>query len=177
MAAVTAAFGFGLVKMAIGVTLTAADLAPETRTSLIQARTRCEDLQQSAVAAVDRDVADFDAVMTAYRLPRETEDDGRARARAIDQATVTATHGPLSLAESAITGTELIDEIEPLIKRSIVSDAEAGRDLLRGAALAALRTADINLVALEQRGSGEAADLRRRRDRVAAAASGAEPGA
>lgn len=170
MAAVTAAFGFGLVQMAIAVTLIGPELAPENRARLLQAREKSERLQQDAVAAVDRDVADFDAVMAAYRLPRETEAEGQARSRAIDQATVTATHGPLVLAESAISGIELVDAIEPSIKRSIVSDAEAGRDLLRGAALAALRTADINLDSLEQRGHSEAAGLRRRRDDVATAA-------
>jgi formiminotetrahydrofolate cyclodeaminase len=158
--------------MAIGVTLAAPELATDTHASLVDAQARSQALQRDAVDAVDRDVTEFDAVMAGYRLPRETEEDREARSRAIDDATVTATRGPLGLAETALAGVELVNQIEPLIKRTIVSDAEAGRDLLRGAALAALRTADINLVALEGRAHSEAPELRRRREAVASAAAG-----
>ena len=174
VAAVSAAFGFALVLMAIRVTLSTPELAVETVANLSSAQARIDELQHAAVAAVDRDVTDFDAVMAAYRLPRETEPQRQIRAEAIDAASVTATHGPLGLGEAAIAGIELVDEIEFLIKQSIVSDAQAGRDILRGAALAALRTADINLGPLEQRGHVEAADLRQRRDAVAASAARAE---
>lgn len=174
VAAVSAAFGFGLIQMAIAVTLAAAELAAEDLTRLRQAQARSEELQRDAVAAVDRDVAEFEAVMAGYRMPRGTDAEREARTREIDAATVTATRGPLGLAEAAIRGIVLVNQVEPLIRPSIVSDAQAGRDLLRGAALAALRTADINLVALEQRGHSEAAGLRRRRDDVAAAATAGE---
>ena len=173
VAAVTAAFGFALVQMALSVTLAGAELESGPGSSLRDALARCQALQRDAAAAVDRDVAEFDAVMAAYRLPRETEAEQQARERAIDEATVTATQGPLGLAEAAVAGIWLVDDVEPLIKRTIVSDAEAGRDLLRGAALAALRTVDINLVPLERRGYSEAANLRRRRDAVASTASDA----
>lgn len=172
VAAVTAAFGFALLQMAIGVTLATPDIATDAHANLVDAQAHSQALQRDAIDAVDRDVTEFDAVMAAYRLPRETEAERDARSQAIDDATVTATRGPLRLAEGAVAGIELVNGIEPLIKSTIVSDAQAGRDLLRGAALAALRTADINLVALEGRGHSEAPTLRRRRDAVASAAAG-----
>jgi methenyltetrahydrofolate cyclohydrolase len=61
--------------------------------------------------------------------------------------------------------------VEPLVKPTITSDVQAGCDLLRGAALAALRTADINLAALEQRDHPQAAAIRVRRDTVQRTAS------
>lgn len=174
VAAVAAAFGFGLVQMAIGVTLAGTDGAAHDRERLLGAQARLAELQGEAVMAVDRDVAEFDAVMAGYRMPRETDVEQAARREAIDAATVTATHGPLGLAEAAVGGIQLVNELEPLVKRSIVSDAQAGRDLLRGAALAALRTADINLAALEAGGHGAAPALRRRRDAAAVAVAGSE---
>jgi methenyltetrahydrofolate cyclohydrolase len=162
IAAVTAAFGLGLVQMAI--TISAGDAPTDDVTQLSAAHSRARELQAVVVEAADRDVAEFDALMAAYRMPREDDDARSARSRAIDEATVTATHGPLSLAEAAIAATELADQIEPLVKSTIVSDVQAGRDLLRGAVLAALRTADINLVGLEERGHPEAVGLRQRRD-------------
>jgi formiminotetrahydrofolate cyclodeaminase len=169
VAGLAAAFGLALVLMAIEVSSSAAGLDPAELEALGEGRHRAQALQSHAAAAVDRDVAEFEAVMSGYRLPRATEAEQTARQQAIDAATITATLGPLSLAETAISGIELVGLIRPRIKPSIVSDADAGGDLLRGAALAALRTADINLVALEARGHAAAAALRQRRDAAARA--------
>jgi formiminotetrahydrofolate cyclodeaminase len=164
IAAVTAALGLGLVQMAIAIS--AGDGAADDVARFGAAQSRARELQAAVVEAADRDVAEFDALMAAYRMPRGSEDERTARARLIDETTVIATQGPLSLAEAAIAGTTLADQVEPLVKSTIVSDVQAGRDLLCGAVLAALRTADINLAGLEQRGHPEALDLRRRRDAV-----------
>ncbi len=115
--------------------------------------------------------------MAGYRMPRETDEQRAARRRAIDDATVTATEGPLGIAEASVMGIALCDQIEPLVKATVISDVQAGRDLLRGATLAALRTADINLAALEQSGHPERAVLYERRDAAyRAATSGEEQG-
>jgi formiminotetrahydrofolate cyclodeaminase len=172
IAALTGAFGLGLVLMAIGVSVADASCGAGEREQLLDAQARARELQDYVAAAVDRDVAEFDAVMAGYRMPRDSDSERALRRQAIDAATVTATHGPLGLAEAAIRGITLADEVEPLVKPSIVSDARAGRDLLRGAALAAVRTADINLVALEQRGHADAPALRQRRDAASDAVGG-----
>ncbi len=69
--------------------------------------------------------------MAGYRMPKETREEQAARARIIDAATVTATDGPLGLAEAAVIAIALGDEVEPLVRATIVSDVQAGRDLLR----------------------------------------------
>jgi formiminotetrahydrofolate cyclodeaminase len=172
IAALTGAFGLSLVLMAIGVSVADANCGEAEREQLLDAQARARELQDYVAGAVDRDVAEFDAVMAGYRMARDSDSEHELRREAIDAATVTATHGPLGLAEAAIRGIALADEVEPLVKPSIVSDARAGRDLLRGAALAAVRTADINLVALEQRGHVEAPWLRERRDLASSAVGG-----
>lgn len=176
IAAVAAAFGLGLVRMAIEVTVSSADGPAGNRAKLADARDRAGALQALLVAAADRDVEEFDVLMAGYRMPRDSAAERASRSRAIDAAAVTATHGPLSLAEAALEAIELVDEVELLVKATIVSDAQAGRDLLRGAALAALRTADINLAALEERDHREAQALRRRRDAVGDAVQRAATG-
>jgi hypothetical protein len=50
------------------------------------------------------------------------------------------------------------------VKRGIVSDVLAGRDLVVGSARAAIRTADINLGQLDRLGSDRGPALRERRD-------------
>jgi formiminotetrahydrofolate cyclodeaminase len=173
IAAVTAAFGVGLVQMAIEVTVSRSEAAAGHSAVLADGLRRAGELQASMVAGADADVAEFDALMAAYRLPRETDEQRLARQRAIDAATVTATHGPLGLAELSMAAVALGAEVEPLVKPTIVSDVHAGCDLLRGAALAALRTADINLAALEERGHPDAPALRERRNALGHVATGA----
>jgi methenyltetrahydrofolate cyclohydrolase len=177
VAAVTASFAMGLVRMAIEVTITAPEGASAHPPQLADAQSRARQLQARFVEAADRDVAEFEAMIAGYRMPQGTDGERAERRRAIDDATVTATRGPLDLAEASVTGIALVDEIEPFIKPSIVSDAHAGRDLLRGAALAALRTADINLATLEERGHLDAPALRERRDALLRAATNSEEAA
>jgi formiminotetrahydrofolate cyclodeaminase len=174
IAALTAAFGAGLVHMAIEVTVSRPEGPAGDSAPLADELRRAGELQARMVAAADADVAEFDALMAAYRLPRESDEQRLARQRAIDEATVTATEGPLGLAELSMTAVALGAEVEQRVKPTIVSDVHAGCDLLRGAALAALRTADINLAALEERGHPEAPVLRERRDAVGHVATSAQ---
>lgn len=171
IAAVTAAFGVALIHMAIEVTVAPPMSGGAVPEALGEARLRAAELQNAIAAAADADVDEFDALMAAYRLPREDDAQREVRQQAIDAATVTAAHGPLGLAELSMTAVALGADVEPLVKATIVSDVKAGCDLLRGAALAALRTADINLNALETRAHPDAVGIRERRDAVYHAAS------
>jgi hypothetical protein len=47
-------------------------------------------------------VAEFDALMIGYRLAQESDQERLKRSRVIDEATVTATRGPLGLAEDSV---------------------------------------------------------------------------
>lgn len=165
VAAVTAALGLGLVQMAVGITLAGIEETTGTEhTRLTDAQRDANNLQAQAVEAADRDIAEFDALMAGYRMPRGSDEERATRKLAIDDATVTAIEGPLSLAELSVAGITLANEVESSVKPTIVSDVRAGRDLLRAAALAALRTADINLEALEKSNHPDASALRERRD-------------
>lgn len=136
---------------------------------------RARELQAEVAGGADRDVEQFDALMAGYRMARETEAQRDERTRAIDEATVSATDGPLGLAAACVSGIAVADAVESLVKPTIVSDVQAGRELLRGAALAALRTAEINLAALEARTHAAApALLRRHGELLQALAVGAE---
>lgn len=174
IAAVAAAFGLSLVQMAVEITVAGSGVAGAEQEQLDDARHRALQLRAQLMATVDRDVDEFDALMAAYRMPRSTDAERELRGRAVNGATVTATEGPLGLAEAALIGVALSDEVEPLVRPTIVSDVQAGRDLLCGAALAALRTADINLAELERAGDAEASVLRSRRDTIEGALRSAQ---
>ncbi|PWJ48155.1 Formimidoyltetrahydrofolate cyclodeaminase [Quadrisphaera granulorum] len=155
VAAVTGALGVGLVQMAVAVT---GDGALDHHTEQLTA------VRERVAAAADGDVADFEHLMAAYRLPRQDDDDARRRREAIEAASVRATEGPLGLVEALLDAVDQSHVVEPLVKRGVVSDVLAGRDLALGAARAGLRTADINIDALERLSSEQVPGLRERRD-------------
>ncbi|MFT4235388.1 MAG: cyclodeaminase/cyclohydrolase family protein [Microbacterium sp.] len=153
IAAVSGALGAGLVLMALRVT---------DDPALTEQVHRGERLLDAIAPAADGDVRDFETLMAAYRMPKDDPE----RASAIESSGVAATERPLDLAETLLEVIALADAVEPLVKRSIVSDVLAGRDLARGAAAAAIRTADINLASLERASSPAAPALRARREAI-----------
>jgi len=156
VAAITGALGVGLVQMAIAVTM--GDAVLERYGS------RLASLQEGIVAGADGDVHDFDAVMSAYQLPRGDDAQRETRSKAIEKASIAATDRPLTLVAKFIQALTVSHEVESLVKASIVSDVLSGRDVIGGAARAAVRTADINIDQLDRLCSSVATTLRARRD-------------
>jgi formiminotetrahydrofolate cyclodeaminase len=163
VAAITGAFGTGLLQMALAVTGDPAHSAQAARLA---------ELQQRIEPAADGDVHDFGVLMAAYRLPRGDDEERAARSRAIERASIAATQRPLSLVESLVDALTVAHELESLVKPGVLSDVLAGRDIVVGAARAAVRTADINIDQLKRLGSPAAAELRTRRDQLVAAIEG-----
>lgn len=160
IAALSGAFGIGLVLMALAVT---------DDPTLSEPAARGRSLLERVRAAADADVRVYAALTAAYQLPRTDDRERAARSAAIEQATVTATDQPVELLEALAEARLLADRVEPRVKTTIVSDVAAGRDLVLGAARACEHTVDINLAALDRRGSAAAADLRNRKDAAVAA--------
>jgi len=157
VAAIAGALGVGLLQMAVAVT---ADLGLEGHAA------RLAQLQEAIVPAADGDVEDFTAVLAAYRLPRGDDAQREARSREIEKASVAATERPLALAETFADALALSHQLESLVKPTIKSDVLAGRDVILGAARAAVRTADINIGQLDRLSSPSAPQLHARRDAV-----------
>lgn len=161
IAAHAASLGAGLVLMAIDVTLGAKGTDEDAAAALREARTHGEGILATLHAAVDADVEVFEALMDAYRMPRGDDAERADRTAAIRVETVVATVTPLDVADAALEAVAFSRSVEPLVKPGVRSDVLAGRDLLLGAARAAIRTADVNLAGLD----GEPA-LHERRQRA-----------
>ncbi|MFJ8893936.1 cyclodeaminase/cyclohydrolase family protein [Leifsonia sp. NPDC102414] len=158
IAAMTGAFGVGLVQMALAVT---ADPELESLSERLGA------LQERIVPGADADVTDFESLMSAYRLPRSDDADREQRRGAIEAATVTATERPLSLVAALIDALDASREAASAVKPGILSDVVAGRDVIGGAAWAAIRTVDVNLAQLDRMHSHRAPALLAARTQLA----------
>lgn len=161
IAAHAASLGAGLVLMAIEITLGARSTDEDAAGTLREARAQGEGILATLHAAVDADVEVFEALMEAYRMPRGDDADRADRTAAIRVETVLATVAPLDVADAALEAVAFSVAVLPLVKPGVRSDVLAGRDLLLGAARAAIRTADVNLAGLDDEPA-----LRERRQRA-----------
>jgi methenyltetrahydrofolate cyclohydrolase len=139
-AAVMGAMGAALVSMVCNVTIgKKGHEAAESEMKSVRAESERVRLRLTAMVAAD--VAAFDGLMAAYRLPKQSDEDKSRRAEAIELNLRAATESPLQCARACA-------EVIALAKRAAVCGylgviSDAGVGVL--AAHAALRSAALNV--------------------------------
>lgn len=169
VAAISGALGASLIRMAIAITAKKTESA-----ELSSIAERLDAASETIALGADEDVAMFDELMAAYRLPKETEHEKAERQCVIEAAAVKATRAPLRAATAMVDAMEVASEARDAAARNVVSDVFAGVDLLAGAVRAALHTVDINLPQLSD---DDRATYQRERDDVANRAVAAQAAA
>ena len=140
-AAIMGAMGAALVSMVCNVTI--GKKGYEAAESDINAiRGESERLRRRLTAMVAEDVAAFDALMAAYRLPKATDDEKAHRAQAIQQSMRGATQTPLECARACAEVIALARRASEQGYRGVISDGGVG--VL--AAFAGLRSAALNVL-------------------------------
>lgn len=109
---------------------------------------RADELRAEFVAAEAKDAAAFDAVMAAMKLPRETENEKKARQAALDAATLEASRQPLAVARLALECLTLAREASRLGNTNAISDAGTAAALARAALAGAGLNVRINVHSL-----------------------------
>jgi glutamate formiminotransferase/formiminotetrahydrofolate cyclodeaminase len=102
-------------------------------------------------AAIDRDSAAYDAVVTAMRLPKATEEEKQKRTEAIDRATRHAADVPLEVAGRAVEVLETLRRLGPISSPAMRSDLVAAGWLARAAARGAMENVTINLESMDDK--------------------------
>jgi glutamate formiminotransferase/formiminotetrahydrofolate cyclodeaminase len=102
---------------------------------------KADQLREAFSAAVEQDALAFQQVMAAFKLPKETEKDKKARAQAIKEATLEAARVPLEVAQMAISCLNLASRAAELGNINAISDAGTAA----GLALACLNGAGLNV--------------------------------
>ena len=105
-AAYAGAMGAGLVAMVAGLTIGKKKYA-DVEAEMQAIRVMAENLRKELTQAVDDDASAFEALMGAFKLPKETEEEQKTRNAAIPVATHNAAHIPLRVAKQAIKVMEL----------------------------------------------------------------------
>ena len=98
--------------------------------------------------AIDRDAASYDAVMAAFKLPKNNAAETREREAAIQKATKGAAEVPLQVAERAATLFERLGQLAGIAAASMKSDVEVGRLMASAGARGALANVETNLASV-----------------------------
>lgn len=107
------------------------------------------------LALVDEDTAAFNRIMTAFGMPKATDEEKLAREKAIEDATLYATDVPLKTMRTAVKAFPLLEAMAMNGNPNSVSDAGVGALAARSAVLGALLNVRINAAGLKDRAAAE----------------------
>lgn len=140
-AAIMGAMGAALIAMVCRVSLGKKGVDANAEQALTSLCEESDRLRSALTAMVAEDVAVFEALMLAYRLPKATEQDRAGRSAEIQRRLRVATEVPLNCARASAEVIHLARRAAELGSTSVVSDAGVGSL----AAYAALRSAALNV--------------------------------
>ena len=153
-AAYAGAMGAGLVAMVSGLTIGRKKYA-EVEAEMQAVRVMAEKLRAEMTQAVDDDAASFEAVIGAFKLPKETEEQQKARTAAIQRATLNAAHIPLHSAQRSVKIMELALKCAERGNLNAISDALSGFAMSRASLTAAAYNVRINVHSLPDQSAGD----------------------
>ena len=98
---------------------------------------------------IDEDTQAFNAVMAAYKLPKETDEEKAARSKAIQKAMVEAAELPLAVAKASLTVLQLSGQTLADGNPNAASDAAVGARMAHAALWSAVYNVKINLSSIK----------------------------
>jgi formiminotetrahydrofolate cyclodeaminase len=139
-AAVAGAMSAALISMVCNLTIGKPRFA-HAEAEMLAVRDAAESLRYRLTSMIEEDIAAFEGVMAAYRLPKDTDEQRRARSERIQSALKQATEVPLECARVCARLVDLSRVVAEKGNVNVVSDA--GVAVL--AAWAAMRSAALNV--------------------------------
>lgn len=142
VAALTAALAAAQLEMV--AIYTTGDKWADRQESMLELVQDLQEARQQALSLVDADAAAFQAVGSAYKLPKDTEDEKNARFVAIQNALIVAAKPP---AETALIAERLVPAAELLGRQgnpNVISDVAVGAALIKSALESAIVNIEIN---------------------------------
>lgn len=144
IAALSGALAAGLTSMVCRLTLGKkkyADVQDEIESILV----RSEALRARFTQLIDRDTDAFNAVMKAYGMPKESDEEKSARAAAVEASMKDAVRMPLDVMRCARELSELTARAKEIGNRNSVTDAGVAALMLQAACRGAAFNVKINL--------------------------------
>lgn len=109
------------------------------------------NIMDRLLALVDEDTEAFNRIMDVFAMPKKTEEEKKARAEAMENATLYATQVPLRTMKTAFEAFEVLEYVAQNGNPASVSDAGVGALACRSAVLGAYLNVKINAAGLKDR--------------------------
>jgi formiminotetrahydrofolate cyclodeaminase len=149
VSAIAGALGTSLVSMVLNLTTSSKkyeefhQFASENQLIVARISERLKNL-------VIEDAEAFEGVMSAYRLPKNTDEEKAKRKVAIEEATKKAIAIPLETGKQCIEGLEIINKIIEKTNRNAISDLGVANLLLKAGCEGAIYNVLINLSSISE---------------------------
>jgi len=124
--------------------------------------TAAQALMESMLRSVDDDVTAFDAVTTAFKLPKTNDAEKSARTAAIQDALRAATEPPMRVVEASVQACRLAAELVDFGNPNAISDVGCAALFANAAAQGAALNVGINTKSFKDRGAADAYAARTR---------------
>ena len=142
--ALSGAVGASLLAMVSGLPRPQASTEPDLR-RLTDAGHRCADRARRLEALIDDDSDAYERLMSAYRLPKGTDEDKQRRSERIQEALKGATETPLEIMRSCASAMAEETVVRELSNPNAASDTGVAIELLRAGLRGARLNVEINL--------------------------------
>ena len=123
----------------------------EAEPRLIEIRAELERLGGRMRELIDEDAASFEAVLLAYRLPKDTDEQKAARAAQIQLALRGAVDVPMETAQRSFALLRLLGELADIGNPNALSDVAVGTRLAQTAIRGASYNVGVNLESISDR--------------------------
>lgn len=108
-------------------------------------------LMDNLLALVDEDTEAFNRIMNVFSMPKGTEEEKKARANALEEATLYATEVPLKTMKAAYETFNVVEKMAEIGNPNSITDAGVGALAARSAVLGAYLNVKINAAGLKNR--------------------------
>lgn len=116
-------------------------------------------LRRELAGLVKRDAESYDTVSAAYKMPKDTETEQAARAKAVREGLIFAAEVPLETARAAVRVTALAAALAERGNTNAVTDSCVAALMAEAAAKGAALNVRINVVSLDAEGAARGAEL------------------
>ncbi len=120
----------------------------DVEAEIIHLKTNLESYKTKFQELAKNDNESFDEVMAAFKLPKETEEEKKIRAKKIEEATLEAAIVPSNVIETVQEIIPLLEKISKIGNQSSLSDAGVALHLCEAAAKSAYLNVMINCASL-----------------------------
>ncbi|MBM7865420.1 formimidoyltetrahydrofolate cyclodeaminase [Heliobacterium gestii] len=147
VSAITGAFGASMAAMVANLTVGKEKYKDVEPQALEQVK-RLEGIMARLEGLVQADMDAFEAFMAVYKLPKDTDEQKAARAKARQAAAIEATEVPLAIGDACLEALEAAVGLAAIGNSTAISDVGVGAYLAEASLKGALLSVDINLPAI-----------------------------